>query len=598
MKIHQWITICCVLASTTVTAQTKTELAEAYFKNGDYEKAATEYGRSLRRDVSWPSAWHYVTALKKLNRIEDAQRWIKKQAKNDGLNKPYYTLLDGFLVQTDSARSQSAYQLALEEVQTSSSQSARLAQSFVDIDELSWAIKAYQQARLAATDNQTYSDELIGLYRTTGNMDGWLNELIETAASLNRREAVLNQLAGVVNTKDEAVLERKLYERVQQQPNTTHYNELLSWLFVQKQKFSRALIQEKAIDRRMNLSGARVYELGTVALNNKDYKAAADAFEYVVTTYPAGQFYAFARRMVVNAREEQLKSTYPVDKNDTRKLIIDYRRITQELGTNLKTLESLRSIANLYAYYLDEKDSAMTVLDLAMQVGEGDRQFIDRCKLDKGDIYLLKGEPWESTLLYAQVEKSQKEEPLGYEAKLKNAKLNYYKGDFAAAKDILDILKLATSREIANDAESLSLLIQDNTGLDSTEAALRDYAAVDLLLFQNKTDQVIHELGRLSTKYANHSLADEILWLRANTYLKQGNIEVALADLNRIDTEFSNDILGDDALFLQAKIQEEQKKDKEVAMKLYQKLLTTYPSSIFGAEARKRFRTLRGDALN
>ena len=49
----------------------------------------------------------------------------------------------------------------------------------------------------------------------------------------------------------------------------------------------------------------------------------------------------------------------------------------------------------------------------------------------------LKNEPWEATLLYSQVEKSQKEDQLGQEAKLKNAKLHYYNGDFDLAKDSL-----------------------------------------------------------------------------------------------------------------------------------------------------------------
>jgi outer membrane protein assembly factor BamD (BamD/ComL family) len=33
-------------------------------------------------------------------------------------------------------------------------------------------------------------------------------------------------------------------------------------------------------------------------------------------------------------------------------------------------------------------------------------------------------------------------------------------------------------------------------------------------------------------------------------------------------------------------------------MKLFQELLTKYPGSIYGADARKRFRNLRGDAIN
>jgi outer membrane protein assembly factor BamD (BamD/ComL family) len=393
-------------------------------------------------------------------------------------------------------------------------------------------------------------------------------------------------------------VEKSLYTKVQQEPNEPAYNELLIWYFVQKQKFSRALLQEKATDKRLKLAGNRVYDLGMLAMNNKEYKVAADAFEYVVNTYPQGQLYPFARRLVINAREEQVKNTYPVDKGEIRKLITDYQRMLAEIGTNVKTLEALRSTANLYGNYLDSKDTALTVLDLAIDLGKTDRNFVDKCKLDKGDIFLLKGEPWESTLLYSQVEKSQKEELLGHEAKLKNAKLHYYKGDFTVSKDILDILKLATSREIANDAEQLSLLIVDNTGLDSTEAAMREYAAIDLLLFQNRTDEAVDKLNGMWKKYGEHSLADEILWLRAKTYMKQGKQAEALEDLKMITTKFPQDILGDDAMFTQGRIYEEQVKDKNAAMEIYQKILTQYPGSIYGAEARKRFRLLRGDVVN
>jgi TolA-binding protein len=56
-------------------------------------------------------------------------------------------------------------------------------------------------------------------------------------------------------------------------------------------------------------------------------------------------------------------------------------------------------------------------------------------------------------------------------------------------------------------------------------------------------------------------------------------------------------VLSDDALFLLARIQEEDVKDKAQAQGLYQQLITKYPGSIYVAEARKRFRRLRGDAV-
>ncbi|MFD2573955.1 tetratricopeptide repeat protein [Spirosoma soli] len=580
--------------------QSEATLAEEYYKAGEFEKAANEYAKLLKTEVTWPRLSKYVISLQKVDKDEDALKYLRKQQRSDEQNRFYYDLLIGQLAaqKGDTIQSAAQYNAAIQSSKSSTARLEKIAKAFSESGEARWAIKSLETAREVGKEPAAYSEDLMTLYRSTGQTEKAIDEILTTGKQADKKEMVLASLQGFINTKEEPLVEKALYSKIQLEPNELAYNELLIWYFVQKQKFSRALLQEKATDKRLKLNGGKVYDLGMLALNNKEYKTAAEAFEYITTNYPQGQLYPFARRLVINAREEQVKNTYPVDKTEIRKLISDYQRMLQEIGTNAKTLEALRSTANLYGNYLDSKDTALTVLDLAIDLGKTDKNFVDRCKLDKGDIYLLKGEPWESTLLYSQVEKSQKEELLGYEAKLKNAKLHYYKGDFAVSKDILDVLKLATSREIANDAEQLSLLIVDNTGMDSTEAAMREYAAVDLLLFQNKTDEAVDKLNQMWTKYADHSLADEVLWLRANTYMKQGKESEALEDLKKIITTYPNDILGDDALFTQGKIYEERLKDKQAAMEAYQKVLTQYPGSIYGAEARKRFRALRGDTIN
>lgn len=583
-----------------VWGQAGATLADEYYKTGEFEKAANEYGKLLKTEVTWARLSRYIVSLQKSNKVDDAQKYLRKQQRSDEPNRAYYELLTGQLAtqQGDTTQAKTQYTAALQSSKSSTAKLEKIATAFTEAGETRWAIRALEMARDVSKEPTAYSEELMGLYRATGQTEKAIDEIITTSKQSDKKETVLAALQGFINTKDEPLVEKALYAKIQQEPNELAYNELLIWYFVQKQKFSRALLQEKATDKRLKLNGSRVYDLGMLAMNNKEYKTAAESFEYVTSTYPQGQLYPFARRLVINAREEQVKNTYPVDKVEIRKLIGDYERMLQEIGTNTKTLEALRSTANLYGNYLDQKDTALTVLDLAIDLGKTDKNFVDRCKLDKGDIYLLKGEPWESTLLYSQVEKSQKEELLGYEAKLKNAKLQYYKGSFALAKDILDVLKLATSREIANDAEQLSLLIVDNTGMDSTEAAMRWYADVDLLLFQNKTDEAIENLNQMLKKYPDHTIVDEVLWLRANTYLKQGKNAEALEDLKKIVTAYPNDILGDDAMFTQGKIYEERLKDKQAAMDAYQKVLTQYPGSIYGAEARKRFRALRGDTVN
>jgi TolA-binding protein len=196
------------------------------------------------------------------------------------------------------------------------------------------------------------------------------------------------------------------------------------------------------------------------------------------------------------------------------------------------------------------------------------------------------------------VEKMRKEHPLGYEAKLKNAKLSYYKGEFTLAVEHLNILKEATTREIANDALDLSLLIQDNTVEDTLGLALQEYSKIELLIFQKQEDTALKELQNLIQKYPNHALTDEILFQKGMLLRKMGKFNEALADLENIFKNHGSDILGDDAYFYMGKIYEEDLKNKEKAKEIYQEFLSKYPSSVFNAEARKRFRILRGDFVN
>jgi tetratricopeptide (TPR) repeat protein len=197
--------------------------------------------------------------------------------------------------------------------------------------------------------------------------------------------------------------------------------------------------------------------------------------------------------------------------------------------------------------------------------------------------------------LYSQVEKTQKDDLLGYEAKLRNAKLSYFRGDFELAQAHLDILKQATSRTIANDAMALSILIRDNTYFDSTQVAMRDYADVELLLFQNKDSLAVAKLDSMKQAYPSHPINDEILWMEARLHRRAGDFDKAVESLQKIVEEHPDDLWGDDAMFTLAEIYERDLQESDKAMELYGEFLKTYRGSIFIVEARKRFRALRGD---
>ena len=219
-------------------------------------------------------------------------------------------------------------------------------------------------------------------------------------------------------------------------------------------------------------------------------------------------------------------------------------------------------------------------------------------KIELADILLMTGEVWDASLLYSQVEKDFKNEPVGASAKFKNAKLSYYIGEFDWAKAQLDILKAATSKLIANDAMALSLLISDNSDLDSTYQALAIYSRADLAEFRNKYDLALLTLDTIFIKYKYHSLFDEAYYKKAEIYINKGLNDSAVVYYKKIITEYPYDILGDDAMYALGVMYEDVYKDKAKAMETYEKLMANYPGSTFMVEARKRFRKLRGDVVN
>ncbi|MDJ1473117.1 tetratricopeptide repeat protein [Xanthocytophaga flava] len=579
--------------------QQEIKLADEYLQQNEPEKAREIYRKLIKEERVVPVVQRkYVQTLQKLQAWDEAEKFLKKQAKSS-TEQPVYKAELAVIqdLQGKKEDAQKSVNRLIDDIKKNPQQIHQIAQYLLENQHPDWTEKMYLEARKSSGSPSEYAFQLAHLYKSSGETEKMLDEYVSIAAEAHDNLVVVQNAMqdDLEKPEDFEKLEKVLLAKLQKEPNQIVYNDLLIWFYMQQKDFHRAFLQARAIDRRMKMEGQRLMEIGQISLQNKDYKAASEIFEYLVKEYPQSNNYPMARRYLVNAKEELVKNAYPVDKGAIRSLIGDYKILLSELGRSPKTVEAMRSTALLYGFYLNEKDTAITLLQDAIKIARTDQRFIDKCKLDLGDIYLLKSEPWEATLIYSQVEKDEKDSPLGYDAKLRNARLNYFKGDFQLAQEHLDILKLATSREIANDAMSLSILIQDNTGLDSTGEAMREYANVELLLFQNRDEEALEKLNHMMTTYAGHSLADEILWQQAQIYMKRGNSEVAVEKLQKIVTEYGYDILSDDAEFLIAKLKEEKLGKKEEAMEMYKNFLIKYPGSIYVVEARKRYRNLRGD---
>ncbi len=608
MKINRSITFVILLLSITLATQAQDQervvLAQEYDDKGEIEKAKSIYDE-LADKKKYISIIHgrYFRLLANNGYLEEAEKYVNKALRFYPENIIYR--LDAGILQDRMGNTKNAeayFSEVFDEVENDPYKIRLVASHFIKSDMLEKAIGSYQRGREANQDANMFALELANVYRRLNEKDKMVLEYLKYADEDEARISYVKNVLQNILTEEEDLqsLSDLLLDKIQENPDKQLYNELLIWINLQQKNFYGAFMQARAVDRRNRSDGNRVMEVATIALENQDYDNALKMYEYVIGKYPRTQNYVSARRYKIKAREEMIKNRYPVAQEDIVKLIEAYQSFIDEssnsaIGPSYATLEAMRSQALLYAFYLDERDQAIETLRQVAQHSKASRELRAKCKLDMGDIYILIDQPWESTLLYSQVEKAHKEEPVGYEAKLRNAKLSYYKGEFELAQGHLDVLKLATTREIANDAMALSLLIQNNTVLDTTGSAMKDYAEVDLLLFQNKQQQALTKLDSMLSLYENHELADEIQWLMAKIDMKLGHFTESLNHLGTITESHGYDILGDDALFMAAKIYEEQLQDDDKAMEIYTKFLREYPGSVYIAEVRKRLRKLRGD---
>jgi len=596
--------------------QDEIQLANEYLLKGDKKKALDMYRELSKHDVNHPYIYNnYFTLLLDNGSYDEAQKFLQRLSKRDPLNIQYS--LDLGLINVRSGELGKAdryYKDLISENKGNVQRIKMMSDYFMAKSLVDYGIQALTESRQALGNPYLFCLELAMLHRIKGNQDKMVQEYLSyvTQSSANI-QYVKNVMQALLTKPDELEsLEKLLYQKIQAHPDVEVYSDLLIWVTMQQKNFYASFIQARAYDKRYKREGEKSMEVARVALDNEDYDNALKVYRYVIREYPNTQTYLLARLGLIRTREARVKNTFPVNMDSVRILIDDYKDFISQYPDNVNSLEAARSEAILFANFLDKKDSAIHIISKLIANPRTSLHLKSRAKLDLGDIYLLKGEPWESTLLYSQVEKVQKENPIGYDAKLKNAKLSYYKGDFRLAQEHLDILKQATTREIANDALDLSMRIKENIAFDSVGEALKQFASIELLLYQNKNTEALKAIeylkeGRLQVKTKNSSAADslvtisnqtildDVYWLEANLRMKQGEFDKSIGLLDKIIQEYGDDILADDAYFLRGEIYERQLGQKDKAMEIYREFLNKYPGSVYAAEARKRYRFLRGD---
>lgn len=580
------------------------QLAVQYYQNKEFDKAVIYYEKLFDKRPIPLYYNYYVNCLTETGDFRKAEKVIKKLIKQNPESLSYIVDLGRiYKISLDQGKAKEQFQRAIKLIVPNQEQILSLGQAFGAIKEWDNAISTYQKGKKLLHGYYTFNFELAEVYKSKGDVASMVGEYMDV---LEINDSYLQSVQNALQTsfgsdadknKNE-LLKTELLKRIQKSSDNSIFSELLIWMFIQQKDFESALGQAKALDKRKKEDGSRIMSLAQMASGSEDYDLAIKAYQYVISKGNTNSNYSDAKMEMLEVMYKKILGQSNYSQGDLKELEKNYQETINELGKIPDILPLLKSLAHLQAFYLFNTTDAIALLEETVSIPQAKPIQQAECKLELGDILLMTGEIWDASLKYSQVEKAFKHDAIGQEAKYRNAKIAYYTGDFKWAQAQLDVLKAATAKLIANDALDQSLLILDNTGLDTNTTPLFMFAKADLLSFQNKTDQAMQKLDSIMILFPNHALADDILFKKADMMLKKNNFDDASALLQKIIDVYSNDVLADNATFKLAEINDKHYHNKEKAMELYQAVLLKFPGSLFTVEARKRYRELRGDIVN
>jgi tetratricopeptide (TPR) repeat protein len=582
--------------SGSVLGQSDLELAEFYYNEGSYEQAKLYLEQLYKRDKTNKVYDMYYASLLALDDFETAESLVLKRLKRRANRAGAYVDLGGLYLHFEKReQAREAFEEALTRLQPGRSQAIQLANAFVKLNELDLALEVYERAAALGTTDLDY--QLANLQGMRGDFPGMIDAyvtllLYKKGYLRNVQTSLIRNLRFAERPEMSDLLRLRLMRAAQQHPDAIVYTEMLVWYCNQIEDFAEAFVYAKALDLRLNENGHRLMALAAVAAENRDLETAEKSYRYVAAKGPGNAYFYSARTDALEMRKRRVTEMTPPPLDEITACVAAYRTSLADLGLRNETAGMAIDLAELEAFYLHETERAIARLeDVTALPGLYDR-IAAIAKLLLGDIWVFQDAIWDASLLFSQVELDFKDDPLGHEAKFRNARISYYAGDFDWAQTQLDALKASTSKLVSNDAIDLSLLITDNYALDTIVRPMALFAEADLLQAQHRNEEARLKLDSIVTAWPGHALTDEILMEHAQMFIEEARYDEALHPLQEVVALHFDDILADDALMELGKLYDGPLHLPDSAFSHYERLMFDYPGSLHVVEARRRYREM------
>ena len=279
-----------LISGTEVLAQQQDlKLAQYYYKQGEYEKSADLFKKLSDRSGGYNEYYfnQYIESLMALEDYDQAIAEIQKTLEARPHLIPLYVTYGNLLerqAQVEEAENQ--YRLAIANIGPDRGMIGSLGNSFMRLTKYDLALEVFEKGEKLLGNSGVFAFNVAEIYRRKNDKDQMIHFFLQsTRASLQRINSVQDYFSRYLHTnEDYEILRKKLYEKVQEDPENIFYPEMIEWVFIKNKDYDKALRQARALDRRLGENGARIYSLAQIASNARDYDTAIKAYDYILAS--------------------------------------------------------------------------------------------------------------------------------------------------------------------------------------------------------------------------------------------------------------------------------------------------------------------------
>ena len=585
-------TILILMVFCSLIGSAQDQLAQNYFDKGDFEKALISYDELLKNQPS--NNLYFIKTIECLQQTKQLDKAETKLLERINTNKQGNLLVElgfNYRLKKDEAKAKKYFDLAIDKIRKNASDVYGISNCFERKIILDYALLAYQTA--SQTDaKMNFNYQMALLHGQMGNSDLMIETfLTESFTNPNMLLSIQNQLSRFIAEDTQETFREKVKKALllrSQQSQDVFWNQYLSWYFVQQKEFGKAFMQEKSIYKRNPESFANIVNLAQMAIEENQPDTANDIYGFILENTLDQELKIRANYYIQKLKIDKAVAT------DLPIITTNLDNLIKEFGVSPYTLSLQKLQAHFTAFNLNDPEAAKTILKTALNLQINYYQAAD-LKMEMADILLYQEKFNQATIIYTQIEDDLKNDAIGHDASLKIARASYFQTDFVWATKQLKVLKSSSTQLIANDAIDLFLLINDNTVADSLQVALKKFAHADFLLYQKKSKDALAEYQKILLDHKGQEIEPITLYRIGKIYEDQGNFDLALNNYKMIIDNFKECIYIDEANYFSAEIYNNQLKDFEKAKKHYEEIIFKHEDSIYFTDARRKYRTLRGD---